>query len=230
MEGLIQKEEKVLSSQFLNGLCLPFRENNGFAASHQNCGHGLGHGIMYVNNNELFEAIETCDALGDTGEQKYCWTGVFMENVITDFRDHTTKYLKPEEPMYPCTAVLEKYRESCYGYQSAHVLKITKSFEKTFAACREVPEEYQDACFQSIGRDALIDEFPENLVQTERNCRAGEGKREQKNCASTVVKILISNDHSSAKALDFCSLVSKSVRNFCLDTTESYYKFLMAQK
>ena len=39
-----------------------------------------------------------------------------MENLIVDgaHGGHYSKYLKPGEPLYPCTAVAEKYKAECF--------------------------------------------------------------------------------------------------------------------
>lgn len=227
MEGLIQKRgTKELSTEFLNDLCLPFRNTERLGAAHQDCTHGLGHGIMYVNNNELFDALLVCNLLQDTAEQNLCWSGVFMENAITDFRDHTTKYLKPEDPMYPCNIVDEKYQEACYTYQSMYVLRVTGNFPETFAACRKIPEQHRGACFQSIGRDATADQMRENFTHARDNCLLGFDEQEETNCIIGAVRYIIANHNSKKDGEEFCAVLPKNLQPLCLNTAESYARVL----
>ena len=58
-----------------------------------------------------------------------------MENVIADFRNHVTKYLHPNDPMYPCPQVERPYKQACYLIQSSYVLKVSGSdFKKVYEA------------------------------------------------------------------------------------------------
>jgi len=45
-------------------------------------------------------------------ERNACANGVFMENLIVDgaHGGHYSKYLRPSEPLYPCTAVDGRYK------------------------------------------------------------------------------------------------------------------------
>lgn len=226
MEGLIQQHGTTeLSSGFLDSLCAPFRttKKGVLTVNHFDCAHGLGHGIMYVKNNELFDSLAVCDTLSDKSEQNPCRTGVFMENVITDFKDHTTKYLKPEDPLYPCGAVKEIYKNACYSFQTSYVLKLTKSFEKTFAACRKVPAPHQDTCFQSVGRDAagMVDG---DIVKTKENCSIAANNREAENCVIGAVGAIINHYHSDTEGLAFCASLSGDLQKVCSDKGREYYE------
>lgn len=224
MEGFIQKHgTQHLSAEFLNSVCEPLITQN---VEYQDCAHGLGHGVMYINNNELFDAITTCNLLVDKNSQRFCQTGVFMENVITDFRDHTTKYVKPEDPMYPCDAVEEGYKLACYSYQSIYFLKITGSFEKTFALCRQIPDKYQNVCFESIGRDATAGLIKEDILRTKENCLLGANIREQERCVVGAVRYIIANHQSETDGRAFCSVLSSSLGATCFDVATKYFKFI----
>ncbi len=101
----------------LNTICADVEAKSRYSFYHYNCVHGLGHGVMSISDNELFDSLEECDTVIDAWNRSSCVGGVFMENVMSDPTTnptHTTKYLRPEEPMYPCTAVDEKYKEQCY--------------------------------------------------------------------------------------------------------------------
>ncbi len=87
------------------------------AYNSEQCGHGIGHGLMAATNYELPVALEQCNELTDEMHDS-CWSGVFMENIL-GYRDghipHTTKYVN-DDPQYPCTIVADIYKKECYLY------------------------------------------------------------------------------------------------------------------
>jgi hypothetical protein len=227
MEGLIQKHDsRLLPTEFLDSLCAPFQVQGmtALTVNHFDCAHGLGHGIMYVKNNELFEALSLCDTLSDTRERNPCWTGVFMENAITDFKDHHTKYLKSEDPMYPCDAVKEAYKSACYSFQTSYILKTTKSFKKTFTACRAAPYSHQAVCFQSIGRDVAGTMVREEGAKTKENCSSAANNREAENCVIGAVEALMSYYRSDIEGLAFCSSLPENLQKTCSDKGREFYE------
>src|SRR5437867_2527136 len=96
----IEKAEKSL-----NNFCTQIPGKDHYSFDYYNCVHGLGHGIMSITRNELFDSLKICDNLTGSWERQSCWGGAFMENVMADNRNHTTKYLKLDDLLYPCNAV-----------------------------------------------------------------------------------------------------------------------------
>ncbi len=96
----------------IDTVCAGIEGKSRYSFDYYNCVHGLGHGVMAITDTELFESLSYCNNLAGDWEQKSCASGVFMENVIVDNLNHFTKYLKPEEPPYPCTATTDKYKET----------------------------------------------------------------------------------------------------------------------
>lgn len=189
-----------------------------------NCVHGLGHGVMAITDDELFESLDYCDDLTGTWEQQSCASGVYMENVIVDNLNHFTKYLKPAEPLYPCTASPEKYKNTCYLMQTSYILKVNGGdFSDTFAWCRKAEETYRGTCFQSLGRDAS-GRNSSRVPETKRICLLGENFFERSNCVIGAVKDFISYFHSDTQAEVFCaSLEDAELISTCRSTATSYY-------
>jgi plastocyanin len=114
-------------AESLTNLC-PKNLNNFF--EHQ-CIHGIGHGLLAWTNYELPEALTACDQL--PRRQDSCWTGAFMENLSAQIATgnknssapaadiHLTKYLKNDDPLYPCDGVDSKYQNSCYFLQTSRM-------------------------------------------------------------------------------------------------------------
>ncbi|TSC70892.1 MAG: hypothetical protein CEO12_17 [Parcubacteria group bacterium Gr01-1014_46] len=216
--------EKIKSS--LDNICdgIPGKEKYSF--DYYNCVHGLGHGLMAITENELFDSLKYCDSLTGDWERSSCYGGVFMENVIVDNLSHFTKYLKPSEPLYPCNAVGGVYKTQCYLMQTSYMLKVTSyDFNKVFELCRNADLGFEATCFQSLGRDASGQSLS-NADATWAKCSLGIGFDEQSNCIVGAVKDFISYYHSDNQANVLCAIVSPDLQKICLDTATSYYKTL----
>ncbi|KND49862.1 MAG: hypothetical protein AB198_00440 [Parcubacteria bacterium C7867-003] len=210
----------------MDGICdgIPGKERYSF--DYYNCVHGLGHGLMAITENELFESLNYCDYLTGGWEKTSCYGGVFMENVIVDNKNHFTKYLKPKEPLYPCSAVGQNYKNVCYLMQTSYMLKVTNNdFKKVFDLCRTADAGHELACFQSLGRDASGQSLS-NADATWAKCSLGEGYEEQSNCIVGAVKDFISFYHSDREVNVLCAIVSSDLQKICLETASSYYKSL----
>ncbi len=121
--------------------------------SHQ-CLHGVGHGLMAWTDYELTDALDACNLL--PRGQVSCWTGVFMENIVGGLADkdgHRTRFLS-DDPHYPCNAVGEQYKSSCYFLQTSRMMQLFQGdFARIAATCGEAPPNHQPSCFESMGRD-----------------------------------------------------------------------------
>lgn len=222
MEGTLLFNPKLVDNE-INSACkdVPGRWNYSF--DYYNCVHGLGHGIMYLNGHELFDSLETCNNLNGSYEQSSCWSGAFMENVIFSYKDHISKYLNPEDPLYPCNAVEAKYKQTCYLMQTSYMLKITAgNFSKVFDLCSTVEKPYIDTCYQSLGRDASGNSLSDPEI-TKQTCLLGKDLRQQSNCVIGAVKDFISYFHSDAQANEFCSILSPELQTICFETAKFYY-------
>lgn len=210
----------------MNNICANVDGKTTYSFNYYNCVHGLGHGVMAVNDNQLFTALNMCDSLTGEWEKQSCFGGVYMENVILDTKGEHTDYLKPEDPLYPCNAVDLKYKYSCYLMQTSYALKVNgRDFAKTFALCRTADNGFQNLCWQSLGRDASGN-TSSNAERTKAYCDLGANYEEKSNCVIGAVKDFISYYHSDVEAKAFCSSLSEDLRQVCMDTAISYYKTL----
>jgi hypothetical protein len=200
-----------------------------YGFDHFNCVHGLGHGFMGIQSNELFTSLGTCDVLHDQWEKESCYGGVFMENVMAfQSTDTKTKYLKADDAMYPCTDVATTYKEQCYLMQTSHALVVfNNDFKNVFTACSQVEElEFQRTCYQSLGRDAS-GQSNSNAKSTKQTCMLGSTEIARSNCVIGAVKDFISYFHSNSQAMDFCkSLDESALRATCVTEGNAYFKLL----
>lgn len=212
-----------ITFETLDNICRNLAERERYSFNHYNCVHGIGHGAMYINDNELFVALDTCDKLKDPWEQSSCWGGVFMENIIADNKNHFTKYLKTDDPLYPCNAVREDQKSTCYLMQTSYMLKLRGGdFASVFELCGTVGESYKDICYQSLGRDASGWTISDP-IRTKSHCLLGPDDRAQSNCVVGAVKDFISYHHSDVQAKTFCNSLDENLKDICLSTAESYY-------
>jgi cytochrome c551/c552 len=118
------------------------------------CVHGLGHGLMIHTGYDLPHSLQVCNKLTTAWDHDSCEAGVFMENVSSSY-GIKSKWLKDDDPIYPCTAVAEKYKLYCYLMLTSRALELNGyNWEKTVATCRRSEKNWVATCFQSLGRDA----------------------------------------------------------------------------
>src|SRR3989344_1218415 len=121
------------------------------------CVHGEGHGIMQYRENDVLVSLKDCDLVDPAGgAQEICYAGVFMENITTEEKTgHTSKYIKADNPIYPCDMVETKYKSACYFLSSSMILKLNGwNFADGFKSCDTKAETaYRWLCYESMGRD-----------------------------------------------------------------------------
>ncbi len=223
MEGIIGKIGRKNIEAQIDTICADIPTKSSYSFDYYNCVHGLGHGLMALSNNELFESLTLCDNLTGSWERESCYGGVFMENVIVDNKNHFTKYLKPEEPIYPCNAVEIHHKQSCYLMQTSYMLKVSgNDFTKIFPLCRTVDTGFEATCFQSLGRDASGSTVSD-AVRTKAICDMGANTFEKSNCLIGAVKDFISYHHSDTQAKELCEMFPEELKSICLSTAASYY-------
>lgn len=223
MEKIVFKigGENLLSK--INDICADIQSKTSYSFDYYNCVHGLGHGIMALNNNELFDSLKQCDSLSGDWEKSACHGGVFMENIIVDNKDHFTKYLKAGDPVYPCNAVDQAYKNVCYLMQTSYMLKVTGGdFAKVFSICEQADAGYSNICYQSLGRDAS-GRTTSDYFRTKDICGLGKNFDQRSNCIIGAVKDFISYFHSDQQAKFFCNSLSAELQQLCTDTAIAYY-------
>lgn len=225
MEATVAKigPDKILDEA--DTICDPLAEGDQKQSFyHYNCVHGLGHGFMGIQNNELFESLETCDTLRDDWERESCYSGVFMENIMAkDNPSHPSKELRADEPLYPCTDVEKKYKPQCYLMQTSYALETQDyDFQAVFDLCGTVEGEFRPTCYQSLGRDASGNTVSD-VDKTNANCMLGEDYEARSNCVIGAVKDFISYYSRDTEAKELCDSFDADLRKVCQDIAEEYY-------
>ncbi len=225
MEGIIGQITPTDLVNKMDSICDKIPGKVSYSFDYYNCVHGLGHGVMAISQDELFDSLKLCDAIRGSWEQQSCYGGVFMENVIVDNKNHFTKYLKPSEPLYPCTAVEDRYKGTCYLMQTSYMLKVTNSdFTKVFELCSTVGV-FAQTCYQSLGRDASGRSIS-SIEPTKASCNLGKDYDQKSNCIIGAVKDFVSYYHSDTQGKQLCAALDADLQAICSSTVESYYKSL----
>ena len=225
MESVVAEVGPQKIKDTINEICKPFRVKNAYNLKHYDCVHGLGHGVMSMENYELYRALEDCELLSDTWERDSCSSGVFMENIMSVFNnpDYQTKYLDKNRPLYPCTDVDDIHKTACYLNQSSYALTVTNfNYATVFELCGEAGSS-DIICYQSLGRDASGNSI-QDPASANQICQLGKSYERVANCVIGAVKDIIWIGNSKEKGEQFCALQqSVEIKRTCFDTAESYY-------
>jgi hypothetical protein len=185
-----------------------------YSLAYYNCWHGLGHGLTIRFGNDVFKALPYCDAIGKSWEQQSCYSGVFMQNIVVDGVMHHSVDLKRSDPVYPCDAVAERQKSSCYLMVTSYVLKV-KSYDyaATFKVCDRVEKAFIATCYQSLGRDisgnSLLDP-----AKVHELCALGTASHRSW-CVVGAAKNAVYERHEPSQADALCRLYSGALRKTC---------------
>jgi hypothetical protein len=213
-------------------ICAELREGENRSGHHYGCAHGLGHGFMAVLENDLFESLKACGALTDEWEDVRCSGGVFMENLMQDRPGRPSKYLKADQPLYPCGEVEDKYKPTCYGRQTSYVLETQgNDFARVFEICATAEADHRSVCYYGLGNKAAyhsIEDTPTEVARNEsarRVCMLGPDHEARYYCVRGVAAVFVYHYASDAQAKTLCeSLENADLRATCLQKGEEVYK------
>lgn len=180
------------------------------------CLHGLGHAAMFVTDMELKNSLKMCDLISEQEHKERCYTGVFMENSSssTSF-DHASIYIKKDDPFYPCNSIASDYQSVCWQYQSSYFSIINnQNWVKVSDMCLQIPEEYQDKCFRTIGTNQVG--FTTSLSKMKQDCDLMPNDHFKGICVEGVVSSLAYRFVGEAqKMVEFCSAVDDQNKEIC---------------
>jgi|GEM_PF-1032609 len=177
------------------------------------CIHGLGHGLMIYTGYDLPGSLKTCDSLATGFDKISCSGGVYMENFNSSY-GVTSKYLRKNDPIYPCNATLERYKIQCYGLVTANLLRTTGyDQKKTAAGCRRSEPEWVSTCFESFGRD-VSGIAGRSASKALASC-ALSGRQYEGDCLYGVAREIVNSDAAGERGARFCERVKSRHRSRC---------------
>src|SRR6266513_2726428 len=170
----------------LNTACAAVPGKERQSLDYFNCVHGLGHAVMAVRNDELFDALHDCDGLTGAMERNACVNGV-----------------------------AEKYKAECFDMQTSYALAVVQGdFARVFALCAGVGMPFRNNCYQSLGRDAAT--ISRNQVSpTVATCKLGRGHDQRAYCVLGAVLDFVYYYHSDEQAKTLCAAIDRDLRQGC---------------
>ena len=176
------------------------------------CVHGLGHGLMIRSGYDLPASLGVCDRLANDWDRTSCTGGVFMENIASTY-DVRSRWLRDDDPVYPCPEMKERHKLYCYLMVTSRVNELNKfDWKRTADVCRGVEADWVTTCFESYGRDAsgFTRQDPREAA---RLCRLA--KAHAASCVYGAARDMTSNYANGRRASQLCGLVAASVRAQC---------------
>jgi mono/diheme cytochrome c family protein len=178
------------------------------------CIHGLGHGLMIYTGYDLPGSLKTCDDLRTGFDRVSCSGGVFMENFNSSY-GVTSKYLRKNDPIYPCNSVTENHKLYCYLLVTANILRVENyDLKKTADACRLSEKAWVSTCFESFGRDAS-GIAGKSRGKALASCRLAKGN--EGDCLYGVSREIVNADAAGERGGRFCSRAPGRYRVHCYE-------------
>ncbi|HEV8601750.1 MAG TPA: hypothetical protein VGQ87_04120 [Patescibacteria group bacterium] len=177
------------------------------------CNHGLGHATMFLADYDLPKALNLCDATGTVNEHELCYSGALMANGDAFANnDHPTKYVKADDPLYPCPILEKQQQRQCYTY--GVLTRFQDNLEKSIAICLMIPKEFQDDCFETIGRDrTMISAQPAELMA---QCSQIKSAVFRSDCMQgSAYNLVIRFGINSVLAQKLCDIAESGVKSDC---------------
>ena len=192
----------------------------------RNCVHGVGHGFMAVQRNDVFRSLPACDRLRAGWERAQCYDGVFMQNIMSrDAPHYPSKQLRDSEPLYPCTAVGRRYKARCYERQTVQVLLTQDGdFARGFELCDGAERDFRTSCYAGLGRDAggygldNRETGPAQAAETAALCHLGRSAEARERCVVGAAEFLLRQSERDAQARALCRALEGELRSLCTVT------------
>lgn len=201
-EAIFPGTEESRFMKVIPALCK--REYFDLEQNYYQCLHGLGHSLMFATDSELPLALKYCDVLDTDTGREMCYSGAFMENSFSNTNPvHQSKYIREEDPSYPCTILDEKYRASCYQQQTGYLIGYYGGdWGKVRSFCNALSGVYQARCFNGLGQQ-LVGSV--NISEVVTQCGYVDKESGVRECLrGTLVAIDAAYPHSPERIIDVC--------------------------
>jgi hypothetical protein len=178
------------------------------------CLHGLGHGLMITTGLQLPLALDVCRQLARRWDRDACKGGVFMENIQSSY-GFRSRWLRDDDPLYPCESVARADKSRCYQMATSRVMpSVHDDWERTAAICSRVEAGFAYACFRSFGRDASS-RTGRDPAETARLCSIARSFGGERDCVVAAAMDVVSNYVDASRATALCEAVDSDVEADC---------------
>ena len=181
--------------------------------AHQ-CLHGLGHGLMLSTGYDLRLSLDVCRRLSREWDAEACKGGAFMENV-NPMSGGQSRWLRDDDPLYPCSAVETADRYECYKRATTRILAVIGfDWERVAKVCASLGEKWAPACFTSYGRDVSA-QNGRSPAEITRLCTLVRPYGAERRCIAAAAMDITSNYARGAPAAVLCRSLLPSLRGGC---------------
>ncbi len=216
IETRFSESEDVFSE--MQTMCDGYRDG-GFL--NWQCNHGLGHGVMFYTANDLPRSLEMCDRLGDSFASSNCANGVFMENFNADQKLHLSKFLKEEDPFYPCMKQAERHKPDCYAYAPTYFLSLHQDdYAGALKWCRDAEAGFEVVCAYGVGMQTIKENMNDPKF-VESTCTSGEPEQTAP-CIQGMTGLFVNHYGSLEPGRRLCARLEPSNRLACYDSVEAH--------
>ena len=222
-------------------VCEEFTKEGQTARSWE-CLHGVGHALMYLYSNEIFESIRQCDLMPEQWERNVCYFGAFMENSYqhagAGYVGPPIKFIDPNDPLYPCTAVDGKYKPLCYFFPGNNYMWDTMSskgivfsqltsedYERAFDVCNSIigEQSYRYNCIRGLTVYMYIS-YPSDDERMLATCALLDSPTQRKACFIHLAKTMYRYDVKNAGTGEaFCRIIPSEFRQECLSAIGNWW-------
>jgi hypothetical protein len=178
------------------------------------CLHGLGHGLMITTGLHLPRSLDVCRRLETRWERSACKGGVFMENISSSY-GLRSRWLRDDDPVYPCNAVARADKFRCYQMVTSRILPLVgDDWQRAAEVCSEVELSFVWVCFRSLGRDASSrsNRDPDAIIAT---CEIARVHGHDDECIAAAAMDMTANDTSPEGARSLCAKLSRRLVTSC---------------
>jgi hypothetical protein len=194
-------------------LCREVEQGSSLWLAYQ-CLHGLGHGLMITTGYTLPLSLKACDRLATPWARTSCNGGVFMENISTLY-GFKSRFVRDDDPIYPCTAVAEEDKIKCYEIVTSRILRVVGGdWKKTAEYCAAVEKNWVSACFRSLGRDTAgqAHEDPAKILAL---CALARDSGGEGTCIDGAARAMTGNFRNGERASVLCDAAASAYRTQC---------------
>ena len=159
-------------------------------------------------------SLEACKRLSTRWARSACKGGVFMENLSSSY-GVVSRWLKDDDPVYPCNRVKLEDKRRCYQMVTSRILpSVGDDWERTAEICTEVESAFVHVCFQSLGRDVSA-RNERDAVRILETCAVARPFAREGDCIAGATMDIVSNSGSGNRARALCELAQGDLRGFC---------------
>jgi hypothetical protein len=185
------------------------------------CLHGLGHALAFTLDYDLPGALGMCDLLGSAYDRDSCYSGALMENLVASDKDK--RYVRADDPLFPCSALPDRYLGRCAQEQTRRFLELGWTDEQAADGCRTLGA-YAGDCFLGLGRDVSPSYRTGDTQRLADLCQNLAGPEYGDMCVRGARGGLIDATDDGTLAFSYCARLEEPLRASCFTQAGTFLR------